>query len=125
MLQPLGWFYGRIIGIRNYLYDRGVFRSHSLGARTISIGNITTGGTGKTPAVLLAVETLAALGFRPAVVSRGYRRQSRGVQVVPREHAERVAEIAWDIAKGDKEGRLKLYEKLKMPVDPTVKPERP
>ena len=47
-----------------------------------------------------------------------------GVQVVPREHAERVAEIAWDIAKGDKEGRRKLYEKLKMPLDPTVKPER-
>ncbi len=47
-----------------------------------------------------------------------------GVQVVPREHAERVAEIAWDIAKGDKEGRRKLYEKLKMPLDPTVKPDR-
>jgi regulator of RNase E activity RraA len=47
-----------------------------------------------------------------------------GVQVVPREHAERVAEIAWDIAKGDKEGRRKLYERLKMPLDPTVKPER-
>ena len=47
-----------------------------------------------------------------------------GVQVVPREHAERVAEIAWDIAKGDKEGRRKLYEKLKMPLDPTVRPDR-
>lgn len=47
-----------------------------------------------------------------------------GVQVVPREHAERVAEIAWDIAKGDKEGRRKLYEKLKMPLDPTVTPEQ-
>jgi regulator of RNase E activity RraA len=45
-----------------------------------------------------------------------------GVQVVPREHAERVAEIAWDIAKGDKEGRRKLYEKMKMPTDQTVKP---
>ena len=44
-----------------------------------------------------------------------------GVVVVPREHADRVAEIAWDIAKGDKAGRRKLYEKLGMPVDSTVK----
>jgi 4-hydroxy-4-methyl-2-oxoglutarate aldolase len=44
-----------------------------------------------------------------------------GVQVVPREHVERVAEIAWDIARGDKESRKKLYEKLKMPQDKTVK----
>lgn len=44
-----------------------------------------------------------------------------GVQVVPREHAERVAEIAWDIAGGDKKSRQKLYEKLNMPPDATVK----
>ena len=44
-----------------------------------------------------------------------------GVVVVPREHAERVAEIAWDIAKGDKAGRRKLYEKMGMPIDETVK----
>lgn len=44
-----------------------------------------------------------------------------GVVVVPREHVDRVAEIAWDIAKGDKEGRRKLYEKLKLPADATVK----
>lgn len=44
-----------------------------------------------------------------------------GVVVVPRQHLDRVAEIAWDIAKGDKEGRRKLYEKLRMPADATVK----
>ncbi len=44
-----------------------------------------------------------------------------GVVVVPREHVERVAEIAWDIAKGDKAGRKKLYEKLGLPLDETVK----
>jgi regulator of RNase E activity RraA len=44
-----------------------------------------------------------------------------GVQVVPREHVERVAEIAWDIARGDKNSRQKLYEKLKLPPDATVK----
>jgi regulator of RNase E activity RraA len=44
-----------------------------------------------------------------------------GVAVVPRQHLERVAEIAWDIARGDKEGRKKLYEKLGMKPDATVK----
>ncbi len=44
-----------------------------------------------------------------------------GVVVVPREHADRVAEIAWDIAKGDKNGRRKLYEEAGMPIDETVK----
>jgi regulator of RNase E activity RraA len=44
-----------------------------------------------------------------------------GVIVVPREHAERVAEIAWDIAKGDKAGRKKLYEKMNMTPDATVR----
>ncbi len=44
-----------------------------------------------------------------------------GVIVVPREHVDRVAEIAWKVAKGDKEGRRKLYEKLGMPLDPTVR----
>lgn len=44
-----------------------------------------------------------------------------GVIVVPREHAERVAEIAWDIAKGDKAGRKELYEKMNMTPDATVR----
>ena len=48
----------------------------------VSIGNLTVGGTGKTPAVELAVQTLITLGHRPAIVSRGYGRTSRGVQVV-------------------------------------------
>ncbi len=48
-----------------------------------------------------------------------------GVQVVPREHAEQVARIAWDIAGGDKESRRKLYEKMNMPQDQTVRPEKP
>ncbi len=47
-----------------------------------------------------------------------------GVQVVPYEHVERVAEIAWDIARGDKDSRKKLYEKLKMAPDQSVKPDR-
>lgn len=78
MLRPLGWLYGRIINIRNSLYDRGIFKSHSLGARTISIGNITTGGTGKTPLVAYVAEILANAGERGCILTRGYGRKSSG-----------------------------------------------
>ena len=73
-----GWLYGKVVDLRNSLYDRGVFKSHSLGARTISIGNITTGGTGKTPLVALIAEILAANGERVCILTRGYGRKSTG-----------------------------------------------
>lgn len=74
--------YRGVVGAREWLYRRGVLRSRTVGCPVVSIGNLTVGGTGKTPAVELAVQTLKGLGHKPAVVSRGYRRRSRGVQVV-------------------------------------------
>ncbi len=74
--------YRGLLGTREWLYARGVLRSRSLACPVVSIGNLTVGGTGKTPAVELAVRTLAELGHHPAVVSRGYGRQGKGVQIV-------------------------------------------
>jgi tetraacyldisaccharide 4'-kinase len=74
--------YRSILRLRSRLYESGTLRSHSLGCPVVSVGNLTVGGTGKTPAVELAVQTLMDLGLRPAVVSRGYRRRSSGVLVV-------------------------------------------
>jgi tetraacyldisaccharide 4'-kinase len=74
--------YRGMVSAREWLYRRGVLRSQAVGCPVVSIGNLTVGGTGKTPAVELAVQTLKGLGHKPAVVSRGYRRRSRGVQVV-------------------------------------------
>ena len=74
--------YGGLLGAREWLYRRGVLKSRAVGCPVISIGNLTVGGTGKTPAVEVAVQTLTVLGHRPAVVSRGYGRRSRGIQVV-------------------------------------------
>lgn len=82
LLGALAGGYRRLLEARAWLYDRGVLRSQALPCPVVSVGNLTVGGTGKTPAVELAVRTLGELGHRPAVVSRGYRRQSRGVQVV-------------------------------------------
>src|SRR2546428_6021112 len=82
VLGTLAGGYRRFLGAREWLYEQGVLRSRGLGRPVVAIGNLTVGGTGKTPAVEMAVQTLLELGHRPVVVSRGYRRQSRGVQIV-------------------------------------------
>ncbi len=81
ILIPLSFLYGIIVFIRNKLYDYNIIASHSFKIPVIAIGNITVGGTGKTP----HVEYLASLlkkEFKPATLSRGYKRKSRGFQMV-------------------------------------------
>jgi tetraacyldisaccharide 4'-kinase len=82
LLSSAGWLYGKIADIRNALYDRGVLRSHDLGAKTISIGNITTGGTGKTPLVAHVAEILADAGEKVCILTRGYGRKNERERVL-------------------------------------------
>ena len=81
-LNPLSAIYGGVVGARNALYDRGWMRSRSLQGPVISVGNLSTGGSGKTPFVILLGELLQARGIRFDVLSRGYGRKSRGVLLV-------------------------------------------
>ena len=74
ILSPIGKLYGLVMDVRNRLYDRGVLRSFALGARTISVGNLTTGGTGKTPMVSLISEILLEHGETVCILTRGYGR---------------------------------------------------
>lgn len=87
-LTPLGWLYGLGTDLRGLLYERGILKSHQLGRRTISIGNITTGGTGKTPLVALVSRLLFESGERVCVLTRGYGREhaSRRILVSDGEH---------------------------------------
>ncbi len=68
-------FYSAVVGGRNSLYEKGVFKSHSLGAKTVSVGNITVGGTGKTPLVAFVAEILAENGEKVCILTRGYGRK--------------------------------------------------
>lgn len=70
MAEPL---YAGVMALRNLLYDNGWKKSHVLPATTISVGNITTGGTGKTPMVRWLAERLRSGGYSPAILMRGYR----------------------------------------------------
>ncbi|OYW17302.1 MAG: tetraacyldisaccharide 4'-kinase [Planctomycetales bacterium 12-60-4] len=65
--------YATAVRLRNAAYDRGWFRVHRATVPVISVGNITTGGTGKTPIVAWLVEELMRRGYRPGILSRGYR----------------------------------------------------
>ena len=74
--------YRGLLRTREWLYEHGVLHSRTLPCPVVSVGNLTVGGTGKTPAVEMAVRTLIDLGHEPAVVSRGYGRRSKGIQIV-------------------------------------------
>lgn len=72
LLLPLSGLYWLLIGARRVLYRLGVFRRHRAEVPVIVVGNITAGGTGKTPVTIWLAQQLRERGFVPGVVSRGY-----------------------------------------------------
>jgi tetraacyldisaccharide 4'-kinase len=82
LLLPFSMLYGAIVNARALLYEKGFFKSHDLGAPTISVGNITVGGTGKTPLVAFAAEVLAEKGEKVCILTRGYKRENESERVL-------------------------------------------
>jgi tetraacyldisaccharide 4'-kinase len=78
MLTPLNIIYSFIIKIRNMFFDNKLFSSTKVDAKIISVGNITVGGSGKTPAVMMIAEMLKTQKKKIGVMSRGYGRSSHG-----------------------------------------------
>jgi tetraacyldisaccharide 4'-kinase len=81
-MNPLTSLYGAATALRNTLFDRGVLSSRRLEQPVVSVGNLSVGGSGKTPFVITLGELLKARGVRFDVLSRGYGRRTRGVLVV-------------------------------------------
>jgi tetraacyldisaccharide 4'-kinase len=73
MLRIASWFYGVGVVVRLGMYRIGLLASHSADVPVICIGNLTTGGTGKTPAVAWLARELRQMGRKPCIVSRGYK----------------------------------------------------
>ena len=81
-MNLLGSIFGVGVQLRNSLYDRGVLRSRRLTGPVVSVGNLSVGGSGKTPFVLLLGELLQARGLKFDILSRGYGRKTKGVTLV-------------------------------------------
>jgi tetraacyldisaccharide 4'-kinase len=81
-MNPLSAIFGAGVATRNALYDRGVFPVKKLARPVVSIGNISVGGSGKTPFVIALGQLLAERGITFDVLSRGYGRASTGIAVV-------------------------------------------
>ncbi len=81
-MNPLSSIFGLGVRARNALYDRGLARSQRLSGPVVSVGNLSVGGSGKTPFVLLLGELLKVRGLKFDILSRGYGRKSRGVALV-------------------------------------------
>ncbi|MEE4213604.1 MAG: tetraacyldisaccharide 4'-kinase [Bacteroidales bacterium] len=90
LLFPFTLFYGPVIWIRNMLFDKDLLKSTSFELPVISVGNITVGGTGKTPHIEYLVQLLKD-NYSLAVLSRGYMRKTRDFQIVTPENSVRTA----------------------------------
>lgn len=77
ILFPFSLIYWAVTAIRNFLYDKGIFTSYSFDAPVIAIGNLSTGGTGKTPQAEYLIRLLSGR-YTVATLSRGYKRKSKG-----------------------------------------------
>lgn len=102
LLVPLTPLYRGVVAARGVAYDRGWLRSQSLDIPVISVGNISFGGTGKTPMVVALVRDLVRFGRRPAVLTRGYGRRERDLDVVvgpePKQRVEEVGDEPLEMA---------------------------
>lgn len=82
--------YGLVLKIRHWLYDKGWKKSFPAAVPTVCVGNLTVGGTGKTPHVELLLRLLIGEWQQPAVLSRGYKRKSKGFQIIPHDGSARL-----------------------------------
>ena len=72
-LYGLSVCYGLAVRFRSFLYDKGILKVNRLACRVVSIGNLTVGGTGKTPMTMFVAQLLRDSGYQPVVISRGYK----------------------------------------------------
>lgn len=108
-LLPLSWLYGCGVGLRNLLFEMKVFKSREFPIPVISVGNITVGGSGKTPHVEYLVRLLQDQ-FKVAVLSRGYKRKTKGFRLA--NTGTKMREI------GDEPYQMhRKFEKVRIAVD--------
>ncbi|MCS6904058.1 MAG: tetraacyldisaccharide 4'-kinase [Bacteroidia bacterium] len=100
MLGLLSFFYGLIIELRNRAYDKRKLKIVCFPVKVISIGNLSVGGTGKTPMAAFIINALLKKGYKVAYLSRGYKRKTRGFQLFThgKTKVESIGDEAYQIA---------------------------
>jgi len=103
LLLPLAPFYRGAVAVRRAAYRRGLLQRTKLPVPVISVGNLTFGGTGKTPTVIALARDLVRMGRRPAILTRGYKRLDDGQVVVvgpePRQTAAEIGDEPLEMAR--------------------------
>lgn len=102
LLTPLSWLYGAATGVRNWLFDQKILKEQEYKIPIVGVGNLTVGGTGKTPHVEFIVNSLTP-EYRVAVLSRGYKRKTKGFVLA---NAKSTPEIIGDEP-------LQIYQKFR------------
>jgi len=110
LLLPLSWIYGTIMFFRNLFFDLGIFKVYTIPVKSICVGNLAVGGTGKTPHVDLIAKTFIAQSKKVVILSRGYGRTTKGVLEV------QVASKANEVGDEPLFYKLKYKEKIKVVV---------
>lgn len=123
LLYPVSWIYGLVVYIRNSLYDYKIFKSTDFEIPVISIGNITVGGTGKTPHTEYLVELLKK-HVNVATLSRGYKRKTKGFRLVETtSHARDVGDEPLQIKRKFPDATVAVDEKRVRGINELLKDE--
>ncbi len=101
LLLPFAYIFSDVVRFRRYLYRHGILKSHTLPVPVIVVGNITVGGTGKTPLIIWLADLLTKSGYKPGIISRGYGGQSETWPQIVTENSDvsKVGDEALLIAK--------------------------
>ncbi len=127
ILYPFSFIYAAIVGIRNTAFDKGILKSYSFNIPIIVVGNLNVGGTGKSPQIEYLIRLLHKK-YKVAVLSRGYKRKSKGFQLAdeystaskmgdePMQFYQKFKDIlvAVDV---DRANGINLLRKLSMPPE--------
>lgn len=125
-LFALSHLYRIVVDLRLSMYKHSILKRRNLGSFVVSVGNLTVGGTGKTPVVELLARTLASRGRRVAILSRGYRSKPRTTREKIEDAIRKVSDMEQeDIAKGGKKYTwsvklMKTFFALRQRMDPRV-----
>lgn len=97
LLRPLSWIYGSVTWVRNKLFDTGVLTQVEYDVPVVGVGNLTVGGTGKTPHTEYIVNQLCN-DYKIAVLSRGYKRKTKGfIMANPKSTPDIIGDEPWQI----------------------------